>query len=94
MTALLMQRQQHKTKRNMKSQGNKRSWMECNNFQKLIPKDKEICDLPVKQFKIYYSCFKEVQRTTRGTIQQKTGKNCEQNKKFNGRNYKKEPNKL
>lgn len=31
-----------------------------------------IC-LLVKQFKIYYSCFKEVQRATRGTIQQKQG---------------------
>lgn len=70
---LLMQRQQHKTRRNMKSQGNKTSLMECNNFQKLTPKDKEICDLPDKQVKIYYSYFKEVQRATRGTVQQNQG---------------------
>ena len=68
-----MQRQQHKTRRNMKSQGNKTSLMECNNFQKLTPKDKEICDLPDKQVKIYYSYFKEVQRATRGTVQQNQG---------------------
>lgn len=57
----------------MKSQGNKTSSMECNNFQKLTPKDQEICDLPDKQFKIYYSYFKEVQRATRGTVQQNQG---------------------
>lgn len=57
----------------MKSQGNKTSLMECNNFQKLTPKDKEICDLPDKQVKIYYSYFKEVQRATRGTVQQNQG---------------------
>jgi len=47
-----MGRQQHKTSRNMKNQGNMTPPKEHNNFLVTNPKEMEICDFRNKKFKI------------------------------------------
>ena len=47
-----MQRQKHKTSRNMKNQEHKTPLKDDNNLSGTDSKEMEICDLPDKEFKI------------------------------------------
>lgn len=71
-----MQRQQQKTSRNMKNQGNMRLPKQNNYFPVTNPPPMEICDFPDKEFKIVIlRQLRDLQENTQKDSVMKSGNN-------------------